>query len=75
MEIERIDENHLRVSIDLKRGQKLAKAINGKAREMRNAALALSSALGEAHAEANNEFRQPPHAFDENAPKQPSIEN
>ncbi|MFO8153225.1 hypothetical protein [Thioalkalivibrio sp.] len=75
MEIERIDENHLRLGIDLKQGQKLAKAINGKAREMRNAALALSSALGEAYAEANNEFRQPPHAFDENAPKQPSIEN
>lgn len=75
MEIERIDENHLRLSMDLKQGQKLAKAINGKAREMRNAALALSSALGEAYTEANNEFRQPPHAFDENAPKQPSIEN
>lgn len=75
MEIERTDDNHLRLSIDLKQGQKLAKAINGKAAEMRNAALALSSALGEAYAEANNEFRQPPHAFDENAPKQPSIEN
>ncbi len=75
MQIERIDDNHLRLSIDLKQGQKLAKAINGKAREMRNAALALSSALGEAYAESKNEFRQPPHAFDENAPKQPSIEN
>ncbi|TVP79822.1 hypothetical protein [Thioalkalivibrio sp.] len=75
MNIERIDDNHFRLSIDLKQGQKLAKAINGKAREMRNAALALSSALGEAYAEANNDFRQPPHAFDEHAPKQPSIEN
>ncbi len=75
MNIERIDDNHFRLSIDIKQGQKLAKAINGKAREMRNAALALSSALGEAYAEANNDFRQPPHAFDEHAPKQPSIEN
>ncbi|MCA1789145.1 MAG: hypothetical protein LC667_04585 [Thioalkalivibrio sp.] len=75
MNIERIDDNHLRLSIDLKQGQKLAKAINGKAREMRNAALALSSVLGEAYAQSNNDFRQPPHAFDEHAPKQPSIEN
>jgi hypothetical protein len=75
MNIERIDDHHFRLSIDLKQGQKLAKAINGKAREMRNAALALSSALGEAYAEANNDFRQPPHAFDERAPRQPSIEN
>lgn len=75
MNIERIDDTYFRLSIDLKQGQKLAKAINGKAREMRNAALALSSALGEAYTQANNEFRQPPHAFDEHAPKQPSIEN
>ena len=75
MNIERIDDSHFRLSLDLKQGQKLAKAINGKAREMRNAALALSSALGEAYAEANNDFRQPPHAFDERAPRQPSIEN
>lgn len=75
MNIERIDDNHLRLSIDLKQGQKLSKAINGKAREMRNAALALSSVLGAAYAEANNDFRQPPHAFDEHAPKQPSIED
>lgn len=75
MEIERIDDNHIRLTIDVKQGQKLAKAINAKAREMRNGALALSSALGEAYAQANNEFRQPPHAFDERAPRQPSIEN
>lgn len=75
MNIERIDDNHFRLSIDLKQGQKLSKAINGKAREMRNAALALSSVLGEAYAQANNDFRQPPHAFDEHAPKQPSIED
>ncbi len=75
MNIERIDDNHFRLSIDLKQGQKLSKAINGKAREMRNAALALSSVLGEAYAQANNDFRQPPHAFDERAPKQPSIED
>jgi hypothetical protein len=74
MRFERIDEDHFRLSIDVKQGQKLAKAINAKAREMRNGALALSSILGEAYAQANNEFRQPPHAFDENAPKQPSIE-
>jgi hypothetical protein len=75
MNIERIDDSHFRLSIDLKQGQKLAKAINGKARQMRNAALALSSALGEAYSEADNDFRQPPHAFDERAPRQPSIEN
>lgn len=75
MKIERIDDNHFRLSIDLKQGQKLSKAMNAKAREMRNAALALSSVLGAAYAEANNDFRQPPHAFDEHAPKQPSIED
>jgi hypothetical protein len=75
MDIERIDDNHFRLRIDLKQGRTLAKAINGKAREMRNAALALSSALGEAYAQANNKFRQPPHAFDEHAPRQPSIES
>jgi hypothetical protein len=74
MKLERIDDHHFRLSIDLKQGQKLAKAINGNARDMRNGALALSSILGEAYAQANNEFRQPPHAFDENAPRQPSIE-
>lgn len=74
MKLEPIDDNHFRLSIDVKKGQKLAKAINGLAREMRNGALALSSALGEAYAQANNDFRQPPHAFDENAPRQPSIE-
>lgn len=75
MDIERIDDNSFRLCIDLKQARQLAKAINGKAREMRNAALALSSALGEAYAEANNRFRQPAHAFDEHAPKQPSIES
>lgn len=75
MNIERLDDQHFRLSIDLKQGHKLAKAINGQARSMRNAALALSSILGEAYAQANNEFRQPPHAFDEKAPRLPSMEN
>ncbi len=75
MNIERLDDQHFRLSIDLKQGQKLAKAINGQARAMRNAALALSSILGEAYAQANNDFRQPPHAFDEKAPRLPSMEN
>jgi hypothetical protein len=75
MHIETLDDQHLRLSIDLKQGKQLAKAINGRAREMRNAALALSSVLGEAYAQAQNDFRQPPHAFDEKAPKLPSIED
>ncbi|AGA31940.1 hypothetical protein TVNIR_0229 [Thioalkalivibrio nitratireducens DSM 14787] len=75
MKIEKIDPDHFRLSIGVNEGKKLASAINGRASAMRNAALALSSALGEAHALANNEFRQPPHAFDEKAPRQPSIEN
>jgi hypothetical protein len=52
--------------------RKLAKALRRDARGMTNGGLELASLLSEATYNARNAFRQPEHAFDEQAPRAPS---
>lgn len=72
MKVTRTEAGHVLLEFDVKEAQKLAKAIRRHASGITNGCLELASLLSEAHYNAQNEFRQPPHAFDEKAPRLPS---
>lgn len=74
MKVERTGPDQVRLSFDVEEGMRLARLINGRARDMTSACLELSSLLEEGWYSARNNFRQPPHAFDERAPRVPSTE-
>ncbi|ADC72362.1 MULTISPECIES: hypothetical protein [unclassified Thioalkalivibrio] len=65
----------LTLKIDKKTAESIAENITELEGEISNGARALGSVLQQGVYELENEFRQPPHAFDEHAPKQPSIED
>lgn len=65
---------HALLEFEIGEGYDLARAIRQHARHMSNGALELASLLSEAHYSAQNQFRQPPHAFDEKARRPPSTE-
>lgn len=71
------DDNAVTLSMDVKTAEKLLGEIKEHTAELKatNGMRALASVLQQAVYEARNEFRQPPHAFDDKAPKQPSIED
>ena len=75
MKVERSESGHVMIEMDVEDGEKLARLIRQHADETTNGALELASLLSEAQYNANNDFRQPPHAFDEHAPKVPSVED
>jgi hypothetical protein len=72
MKVERRDDQHLSLSFDVEEGLRLARLINARASGMRTGCLELSSLLEEAWYGSRNHFRQPPHAFDQHAPKAPA---
>ncbi|WP_018935734.1 hypothetical protein [Thioalkalivibrio sp. ALJ24] len=63
------------ITLDKKTASSIAENLTELDGEIRNGARALTSVLQQAVYELENEFRQPPHAFDEHAPRQPSIED
>jgi len=71
------DKDSVTLSIDPKSADKLLDELKTHTGDLdaTNGARALASVLQQAIYQLNDEFRQPPHAFDEQAPKQPSIEN
>lgn len=73
MKVERTESGHVVIEFDVDQGHELARLIREHASEITNGCLELASLLSEAHYNANNQFRQPPHAFDEKAPKLPSV--
>ena len=75
MKVERAEDGHVLIEIDVKDGRKLVNAIRAHADEITNGCLELASLLSEANYNAKNDFRQPPHAFDEHAPKAPSVDD
>jgi len=62
------------LKIDKKTAESIAENITELDGEISNGARALCSVLQDGVYELENEFRQPPHAFDEQAPRQPSVE-
>ncbi|WP_019626580.1 hypothetical protein [Thioalkalivibrio sp. ALJT] len=70
-----LKEGTVTLKIDKKTAKAIADNITELNGEISNGARALGSVLQEGVYELENEFRQPPHAFDENAPRQPSIED
>ncbi|MFN4262539.1 MAG: hypothetical protein ACK4IT_02660 [Thioalkalivibrionaceae bacterium] len=74
MKVER-DGNEVVVELAPEEAQKLASQLTALDGEMRSGSRAFGSLLTQAGYERADDFRQPPHAFDENAPKQPSIES
>lgn len=71
------DHSAVTLSVDLKAAEKLVDELKAHTGEpdATNGMRDLTSVLQQAVYEAKDEFRQPPHAFDEKAPKQPSIED
>ncbi|WP_455385878.1 hypothetical protein [Acidihalobacter prosperus] len=75
MDVQRRDEQHIVIEMDIKTADKLYHAINERTIDMTNGAIELASLLQEACYEARDEFRQPPHAFDDKAPPHPTMED
>ncbi len=75
MKVERSESGHVMIEMSVDDGDKLARLIREHADEITNGCLELASLLSEAQYNAKNDFRQPPHAFDEKAPKVPSVED
>ncbi|MEJ2059183.1 MAG: hypothetical protein P8Y64_01675 [Gammaproteobacteria bacterium] len=72
MKVTQDEQGRVRIEVDIETGFKLADQIREHANDTTNGCLALASLLHEAYYNAKNDFRQPPHAFDEKAPKAPS---
>lgn len=75
MDVQRRDEQHIVIEMDIKTADRLYRAINERTIDMTNGAIELASLLQEACYEARDEFRQPPHAFDDKAPPHPTMED
>lgn len=76
MEVKRSEEGHgdFILTFDKDEIEDLADPIIGKAKNMSRTLLDLGYVLREAQFAMRDDFRQPPHAFDDQAPKQPSVE-
>lgn len=75
MEVKRRDEKQIVIEMDIKSADKLYHAINDHTIDITNSAIDLASLLEEACYTASDDFRQPPHAFDEKAPPHPTPED
>ena len=71
------DDSAVTLSLDLKTAEKLVDDLKEHtgALQATNGMRDLASVLQQAVYESKDHFRQPPHAFDDKAPKQPSIED
>ena len=77
MEVKRSEEGHgdFILTFDKDEIEDLADPIIGKAKNMSRTLLDMGYLLREAQYSMRDNFRQPPHAFDAEAPKQPSVES
>ncbi len=75
MKVMRSESGDVVIEIGIEQGHKLARLIRAHAQDTTSACLELASLLSEAHYLARNRFKQPPHAFDEKAPRAPSTED
>jgi len=77
MEVEapQTEEGDTIVTIGKKEIDDLADPILNKANKLTRSILDLGYTLREAQYNMRDDFRQPPHAFDSDAPKQPSVED
>lgn len=69
------DQTHLTLDLTPREAQLLARMIRQQAANTTNGCLEFASVLSEAYYNSRNHFRQPPHAFDKQAPRQPSYLN
>ncbi|MFP4130735.1 hypothetical protein [Thiohalospira sp.] len=72
MKVERTEDGHILLEMEVGAGNKLADEIHAHAAEMRSPVLELSSLLREARYNAGNDFRQPPNAWGPDAAPPPS---
>lgn len=72
MKVTRTETGEVLLEFGIEEARKLAKAIRRHASDTTNGCLELASLLSEAQYNARNNFRQPPHAFDDRAPRLPS---
>jgi hypothetical protein len=75
--IESRPDGGVRLSLEVKEGEKLARElrdISRKAAHRSSTALELRSLLRQAKYEAEDEFRQPPNIWTADAPSSPSVE-
>ncbi|KPV40468.1 hypothetical protein AN478_06670 [Thiohalorhabdus denitrificans] len=77
MDVQHSSEGHgdYILTFDKNEVEDLADPVMGKAAKMSRSILDLGYLLREAKFGMRDNFRQPPHAFDEQAPKQPSVED
>ncbi|MFA9460837.1 hypothetical protein [Thiohalorhabdus methylotrophus] len=77
MDVKRSNEGHGEyiLTFDKDEIEDLADPVMGKAAQMSRSLLDLGYVLREAKYAMRDNFRQPPHAFNEQAPKQPSVED
>lgn len=75
MEVRIRDDGRVELTVAVKEGDKLADVIIQHAEALTSAELELSSLLKEAKYASEDDFRQPPHAFDAQAASPPSVED
>ena len=77
MDVKRSSEGHgdFILTLDKDEVEDLADPVMGKAAKMSRSILDLGYLLREAKYAMRDNFRQPPHAFDDQAPRQPSVED
>lgn len=75
MQVERHDDHHIVIDVDIQTAEKLYKAINAHTDDITSSAIDFASLLEEAYYEARDDFHQPPHAFDEKHPPHPKAED
>lgn len=74
MQAEKTDDGKVRLSFDIKEANTLAEAILHHNEDMSTAALDLAGLLHTAYYKAKDDFRQPPHPWDADAPQPPSVD-
>jgi hypothetical protein len=76
MDVKRSQEGHgdYILTLDKDEIEDLADPVIGKAGQMSRTLLDMGYLLRQAQYAMRDNFRQPPHAFDDQAPKQPSVE-
>ena len=75
MKVSKLEDGKLLLEFTLEEGRKIDRQISEHtADDMPSAALSLASVLRAAWYGGHDDFRQPPHAWDADSPKPPSID-
>lgn len=74
MKVENISKDLISIDLEITLAEKLYQSINNETRRVSSATIDFASLLEEAVYSSRDNFRQPPHAFDQKHPPHPISE-